>query len=187
MKLENVGLTETGHVRLLDFGNTWDIQKTLYGRRGTPIYEAPEVSNIKKAGLTADVWSYGILAAWLIQGFYPFNAPTDEEIEKAIEFDPPKLDSTKMNDTTRDFILGLLKKNPADRNSDIVGHEYFKDVSTVPLFKPGEVDISVEPEEYQSYFHPINKSKLIKDALRMPTKKYFDSFMSSIVNNSGKI
>mmetsp|Transcript_10074 Transcript_10074/g.13137 ORF Transcript_10074/g.13137 Transcript_10074/m.13137 type:complete len:194 (-) Transcript_10074:105-686(-) len=68
-------------VKLTDFGfakqqNKPNSFKTICG---TPAYIAPEILNAKPYGLSADMWSLGVIAYILLSGYQPFQGD-DEEI-----------------------------------------------------------------------------------------------------------
>jgi serine/threonine protein kinase len=74
LKPENVLLTETGYVKLSDFGfvkkiKAWERTYTLCG---TPEYMAPEVILGLGHGMGADWYTVGILLYELMNGCPPF-------------------------------------------------------------------------------------------------------------------
>ena len=73
IKPENIMITDSGSVRLIDFGlskvNKGD--KRLTTIAGTPFYMAPEVLD-GNYGAKADIWSLGVLLYVLVSGYLPF-------------------------------------------------------------------------------------------------------------------
>jgi protein kinase A len=81
LKAENILLTQSGHVKLIDFGfskQLKDIQKDrVMTNCGTRTYAAPEVMMGGKYNYKADIWSLGILICELVGGFTPFRSSSD--------------------------------------------------------------------------------------------------------------
>jgi protein kinase A len=81
LKAENILLTQSGHVKLIDFGfskQLKDIQKDrVMTNCGTRTYTAPEVMMGGKYNYKADIWSLGILICELVGGFTPFRSSSD--------------------------------------------------------------------------------------------------------------
>ena len=74
LKLENIILTESGHIKLIDFGLSKQIGKRgrTYTQCGTCAYLAPEVINKIGYSFTVDIWAFGILICEMVGGFTPF-------------------------------------------------------------------------------------------------------------------
>jgi len=68
-------ISETGHIKLIDFGLAKLIG--LQGRTQTPCgtaeYLAPEIVHQVPYGFEVDIWSFGILMCEMIGGFTPFH------------------------------------------------------------------------------------------------------------------
>ena len=81
LKAENILLTQSGHVKLIDFGfskQLKDIKKDrVMTNCGTRTYAAPEVMMGGKYNYKADIWSLGILICELVGGFTPFRSSSD--------------------------------------------------------------------------------------------------------------
>lgn len=72
IKPENIMISNSGTVRLIDFGlSKASKKKNLTTIAGTPYYMAPEVlsGNYKEK---ADIWSLGVLLYTLVSGYLPF-------------------------------------------------------------------------------------------------------------------
>eukprot|EP01084_Bolivina_argentea_P215948 366747_1 len=80
LKPENIMLTETGHIKVIDFGTCKDLQCTeLNGPEfvGTPQYMSPQALDNEVQGREADLWALGIcLYQFLCGGVTPFHAPS---------------------------------------------------------------------------------------------------------------
>jgi serine/threonine protein kinase len=76
-------IDKDGHIKLIDFGFAKRLSSTNKHRTftncGTLGYTAPEVLMGTSEGysFTADIWSYGILVAELIQGSLPYENKED--------------------------------------------------------------------------------------------------------------
>ena len=80
IKPDNILLTPSGHVKLIDFGLSLstNLAKTEFRRVGSPGFIAPEVINCKKDslkgyGFKSDVYSLGIVLYCAIVGEHPFD------------------------------------------------------------------------------------------------------------------
>lgn len=87
IKLENVLITESGSLKLADFG--WATQlKNLKDRRtticGTLDYFSPEMLNGETYQFTTDIWSLGVLTYELLIGDVPFPGESKDEVYKKI-------------------------------------------------------------------------------------------------------
>ena len=71
IKSENIMITDSGSVRLIDFGLSKASKKNLKTIAGTPYYMAPEVLD-GNYGQKADIWSLGVLLYTLVSGYLPF-------------------------------------------------------------------------------------------------------------------
>ena len=73
IKPENIMITDSGSVRLIDFGlsKASRSNRNLTTVAGTPYYMAPEVLEGSYAA-KADIWSLGVLMYTLVSGYLPF-------------------------------------------------------------------------------------------------------------------
>jgi calcium-dependent protein kinase len=73
IKPDNIMITDTDTVRLIDFGLSKAAQnkKQLTTVAGTPYYMAPEVLEGSYSA-KADIWSLGVLLYTLVSGYLPF-------------------------------------------------------------------------------------------------------------------
>lgn len=79
LKPENVMIDKEGHIKLIDFGfakklNSKNKYRT-FTNCGTMGYTAPELilNGSQGYSFAADLWSYGIFLAEMIQGSLPFD------------------------------------------------------------------------------------------------------------------
>ncbi|KAK6089971.1 hypothetical protein P3W45_001017 [Vairimorpha bombi] len=163
LKLDNILLTEDGHIKICDFGlckeNT-DVYTYSYTFCGTLDTMAPEI--IKNKGYTnaVDWWSYGVVLYELYTKTPPFTGTTNRDICSSIVNSEPSYPGI-LDDNTRDLITGLLNKNPEFRLgfgeegiNRIKNHPYFSGVNwndifrkkINPEFKPGRSIFNFEAE-----------------------------------------
>ena len=77
LKPENILLEQNkdfDQIKIIDFGTslTYDPNKSLDEKLGTPYYIAPEVLN-KKYNEKCDIWSCGVITYIILSGMPPFN------------------------------------------------------------------------------------------------------------------
>lgn len=168
LKPENILLDANGHIALCDFGLskanlTKDDKTTTFC--GTTEYLAPEVL-LDEAGYTkmVDFWSLGVLVFEMCCGWSPFYAEETQQMYKNIAFGKVRFPRDALSTDGRNFVKGLLNRNPRHRlgaNGDaeeLKKHPFFSDVdwealskkNVVPPFKPklkSELDVSnFDPE-----------------------------------------
>jgi len=74
-----VDASDNSEIKLVDFGlsRTFEPNKNMYSRMGTPFYIAPEVLK-KKYNEKCDVWACGVILYILLSGNPPFNGKNDQ-------------------------------------------------------------------------------------------------------------
>lgn len=80
LKPENLLVTKTGYLKLIDFGLSKWIKNRTYTLCGTPEYLAPEVILLKGHGKPVDFWCLGILMYEMLTGFCPFTGDNPKKI-----------------------------------------------------------------------------------------------------------
>lgn len=126
VKAGNILLTDTGIVKLADFGSA-SVISPAQSFVGTPYWMAPEVILAMDEGhydTSADIWSLGITCIELAERKPPlFNMNAMSALYHIAQNDPPSL-SMKSADGTpqwsedfKSFLDGCLKKNPNERMS----------------------------------------------------------------------
>uniref|UniRef100_A0A8C9RC98 Mitogen-activated protein kinase kinase kinase kinase n=1 Tax=Scleropages formosus TaxID=113540 RepID=A0A8C9RC98_SCLFO len=125
IKGANILLTDSGYVKLADFGVSAQITLTLAKRKsfiGTPYWMAPEVAAVERKGgynQLCDIWAVGITAIELAElqppmfDLHPMRALF---LMTKSNFQPPKLkDKMKWSNNFHHFVKLALTKNPKKR------------------------------------------------------------------------
>ncbi|KAF2867558.1 kinase-like domain-containing protein [Massariosphaeria phaeospora] len=168
LKPENILLDANGHIALCDFGlskaNLTE-NATTNTFCGTTEYLAPEVL-LDEHGYTkmVDFWSLGVLVFEMCCGWSPFYAEDTQQMYKNIAFGKVRFPRDALSTEGRNFVKGLLNRNPKHRlgatrdAEELKAHAFFADIdwdalmkkNVVPPFKPklkSELDVSnFDPE-----------------------------------------
>lgn len=147
IKPENVMLTESKHVKLIDFGTavlcetneaapSADIAGNT-GRAatfcGTTQYMSPELLGDSYTCVASDYWAVGCILFHMLAGRRPYEAPTQYLLIKSILDDAVQYPAD-MDAQAKDLISKLLVKNPTQRlGSDELGG--FATVKKHPFFQ----------------------------------------------------
>ncbi|EDQ85796.1 uncharacterized protein MONBRDRAFT_34036 [Monosiga brevicollis MX1] len=154
LKLDNIMLTQAGHVKLCDLGMVAFLPgpdghaKTF---AGTPTYLAPEIIMDCPYTTAVDWWALGVLAFELLSGREPFGAKTDEEIYNKILRNRVRFPST-ISPAGMTFIKRLLQSVPAKRLGKTRA-----EVQRDPFFA-GLDWKAVEKQKVKPHFVPTAKS-----------------------------
>ena len=191
IKLENVMLTTSGYLKLIDFNACTEITSSTKTITGTPYYMAPELLLGKGYGLKVDFWSIGVLAYKIYLGYFPFGNdlldPTkiyDEIINKDFSL-PNEIDCYFAC-----FIKGLLNKNVDERIgclNDVKKEKFYEffdwdevdKMNMIPPFVPKErVDLKEGIKKidvkYEDYLESIKNEKLDSSIIDVDDKKLDD-------------
>ncbi|KAG4424403.1 hypothetical protein IFR04_002459 [Cadophora malorum] len=168
LKPENILLDANGHIALCDFGlSKANLTKNATTNTfcGTTEYLAPEVL-LDEAGYTkmVDFWSLGVLVFEMCCGWSPFYAEDTQQMYKNIAFGKVRFPRETLTVEGRNFVKGLLNRNPkhrlgaTDDAEELKRHPFFTDIDwdaltkklITPPFKPklkSETDTSnFDPE-----------------------------------------
>ncbi|GMT11076.1 hypothetical protein PFISCL1PPCAC_2373, partial [Pristionchus fissidentatus] len=125
IKGANILLTNSGDVKLADFGVAAQITETIGKRRsfiGTPYWMAPEVASVERRGgygLQCDVWAVGITAIELAECQPPLFDMHPMQVlylmTKSSYKSPTLKEKFKWSANFHDFIRQCLTKNPKKR------------------------------------------------------------------------
>ena len=135
LKLENVLFkdTEDQYVKVIDFGisgvcSTFKSDKV---DAGTVAYMPPECFESEPAmsAPSLDVWAIGLMFYAMLFGTLPFNASTDQEIQKKIKAAKitfPK--NVPVTEKAKELLLMMLQKDPTERLEliQMMDMEYYK-------------------------------------------------------------
>ncbi|XP_021917591.1 mitogen-activated protein kinase kinase kinase kinase 5 isoform X3 [Zootermopsis nevadensis] len=138
IKGANILLTESGDVKLADFGVSAQITATINKRKsfiGTPYWMAPEVAAVERKGgynQLCDIWAIGVTSIELAElqppmfDLHPMRALF---LMSKSGFKPPTLkDRDKWSPTFHNFIKVALTKNPKKRPTaeKLLLHPFFQ-------------------------------------------------------------
>jgi serine/threonine-protein kinase len=123
LKPDNIFLTSTGEVKILDFGiakvaNASGGGGTKTGAlMGTPVYMAPEqCKDAKLVGPHTDIYAMGAIIFEMLTGRPPFVGDLAELLAKHLFETPPRPSSlAEVSPEIEALILQCLEKEPADR------------------------------------------------------------------------
>ncbi|KAH6610461.1 serine threonine- kinase sck1 [Trichoderma cornu-damae] len=167
LKPENILLDANGHIALCDFGlSKANLTKndTTNTFCGTTEYLAPEVL-LDESGYTkmVDFWSLGVLVFEMCCGWSPFYAEDTQQMYKNIAFGKVRFPRDTLSQEGRNFVKGLLNRNPkhrlgaTDDAEELKRHPFFNDIDwnllakklITPPFKP-----KLKSATDVSYFDP---------------------------------
>ncbi|KAI9095250.1 hypothetical protein DFS34DRAFT_627212 [Phlyctochytrium arcticum] len=131
VKCANILLTESGAVKIGDFGVSQKLTQTVCVRNsivGTPYWMSPEVITGSDYGTEADIWSLGITAIEMTDGVPPHSDVHPMRAMFKIPFLPPPtlLHPQIYSETFNDFIASCLIKDPKARPTakDLLKHPF---------------------------------------------------------------
>lgn len=131
LKLENIMLTTTDKIKIIDFGFAcfWDKDIKINTFCGSLHYVSPEIINATPyKGPEIDIWSIGVVLYSMLNGFMPFDSKDDKLIPIKILSGNPKY-PTCLSVTVKHLIRSMLEVNAQKRITipNIMEHFWYKD------------------------------------------------------------
>jgi len=165
LKPENVAMTRCGHVRLIDFGlsvqmdESRDFDKacgrlTVYRESGTLPYCSPEVLRRERHGFDSDWWSFGVVLFEMLFDDLPWIDASDEVTCSRIctePLEPPSEDV--VNDQCFYLIDQLLEK---DLNVRLGMRNGLQEIKAHPFFHPLDFEMVL----HEAYIPPLHTEVL---------------------------
>lgn len=120
LKPENILLTDTGYVKVTDFGLAKRLLGNLrtYTLCGTPTYSAPEVYNNRGHSKPVDWWAVGVFTHELLAGMTPFAGDADRIYASLKSYSKayPNIKLPRgLSGEAGDFVIRLLNPSPSRR------------------------------------------------------------------------
>lgn len=160
VKLENVlcidpDLHKPVQVKLADFGLCSILSgkhQSLQSYVGTLHYLAPEIIKDRNYGASVDLWACGVLVYITLSAQFPFCGDNEDEYFKHVlnqEIEFPDDQWANISDDAKDFVRGLLSKDPTKRLTadEAMKHRWVTE-SGLPDFDLCEEDGEEEEEAY---------------------------------------
>lgn len=120
VKLSNIVLDESGHVKLMDFGISTTNENASEHYEGTVLYMSPELLLQKSIDHRVDIYALGITAFAMLTGKTPFSSSSIEIIiANHLKNEPPKIEEriADIPAGLAEFIHRSLIKDPGKRIS----------------------------------------------------------------------
>ena len=120
VKLSNIVLDDSGHVKLMDFGISTNNESASKHYEGTVLYMSPELLLQKSLDHRVDIYALGITAFAMLTGKTPFSSSSLEIIiANHLKKEPPKIEDLVPDIPAglAEFIHRSLIKDPEKRIS----------------------------------------------------------------------
>jgi serine/threonine protein kinase len=176
IKVENIMLDKSGHVKLVDLGLAVELEDEVQpmAAMGSLIYMAPELIRDRIGGRFTDWWAYGVLAHELLTGNSPWSTLDDTktiklEIQSGIVTPPVGVSSAAGK-----LVMALMCHDREERlgtkaDEEIKRAPFFKTVDWVktatlqspPAFIPPTTNVNKSDQKIaiQAYFNQTDDYK----------------------------
>lgn len=122
VKPANIMVSETGNVKITDFGVSYSSDQEQITQDGmvvgTAQYISPEQAQGEQATAQSDIYSLGVVAYEGLCGHRPFTGATPVDIAAAHVNDPVPPLPDNLDLQLRQFVMSMLAKDPKDRPKD---------------------------------------------------------------------
>ena len=184
LKPDNIIIDERGYLKIIDFGNSVQLNGFTNTMTGTPHYMAPEILLRGGYGFSCDYWSVGIIAYETYYGKYPFGDSAKDPIEVYKEVIKKKLEFKTGEQKIVKMIKSLLTKKVAERicslekAKDLEAFENFNwdellDFKIIPQYIPKKSNIK-QFKDYRTKY--INYLKHIEETESNEDNKLLSSY-----------
>ncbi|MDE3246993.1 MAG: serine/threonine protein kinase, partial [Acidobacteriota bacterium] len=123
VKPENMLVSQTGHLKLMDFGLARGDQSRLTAEGmlfGTPSYTAPELLTGHSPSPATDRYAFAVTAFEALTGALPYTGPSVGSTLYRIVNDPPAIPAD-LDPGLQALFAKALSKDPAERHPDLPG------------------------------------------------------------------
>lgn len=143
LKPENVMISSTGYVKIIDFGFAKRLHLRTYTLCGTPEYLAPEMVMVRGHGKGVDWWALGVLLYEMVMGGAPhiidpnskkpqYDLPPNVLYKAILDKKFPFYFPSRLSRELCDVVRGLLRWDALNRlgcltdgAKDVMGHPFF--------------------------------------------------------------
>ena len=172
LKPENLLISNNGIIKIVDFGlsNTYFENNLLSTACGSPCYAPPEMVRGKKySGISADIWSSGVVLYAMLCGSLPFEDNDNDKLYKKIsegKFLIPQF----LSEYAVDFLQGILKVDPDKRFTieQIKSHPWFNQLNPKIYMSEGLlINKVVVPIDEKIVFIMVDKYKFNEEEVKI--------------------
>jgi serine/threonine-protein kinase len=164
----NVLVTDTGILKVADFGTSRFIEKMAHGTTviGSPPYMAPEQFH-GKAVLASDIYSLGITMYQMLTGDLPYNTPSPQDLERLMRGDlvsAPRQRNPRIPARINDIVMTAIAPDVTkryQRASDLLADLLAARIKTAPATPP-----RLSPVTPAAVATPAENVQDIQDRLR---------------------